>query len=129
MFRGIALINLHVNQLAIREISHLHVMFQMTAIQRDSNQLYFRLCSDHISIEAIPKKLINIDFNKMKESSVQGYEFLMWTPHFVVIRNRSGQEITLRKDGRMVIRKVASELVARQAAAEVMSFVLKDFGV
>lgn len=104
-------------------------MFQMTATQGNPNQLYFRLCSDHISIEAIPKKLITIDLNKMKESSIQGYELLMWTPHFVVLRNRSGQEITLRKDGRMVIRKVASEVVARHAAAEVMSFVLKDFGI
>jgi hypothetical protein len=90
-------------------------------------QLFFRLCSDHLSIEAIPKRKIRINFQKMKEQSVENHEVLMWTPHFVILKNQGGQEITLRPDGRMVVRKSTSEAVARQTAAAMLAFVLKSF--
>ena len=90
-------------------------------------QLFFRLCSDHLSIEAIPKRKIRINFQKMKEQSVENHEVLMWTPHFVILKNQGGQEITLRPDGRMVVRKSTSEAVARQSAAEMLAFLLKSF--
>ena len=102
-------------------------MSRMTDIQSERDQLFFRLCSDHISIEAIPKKPVRVDFAKFKDRSLRNYELIMWTPHFVVLKNRSGQEITLRKDGRMVIRKAASESVAELAATAVMRLVLNDF--
>lgn len=91
------------------------------------NQLYFRLCSDHLSIEAIPRKRIRINFQKMKDQRVADHEVVMWTPHFVVVKNERGQEITLRTDGRMVVRKAGSEALARRSAAEIMEIVLKDF--
>jgi hypothetical protein len=49
----------------------------------------------------------------------------MWTPHFVVLRSLGGQEITLRGNGRMVVRKAASEESAKQIATEVMSLALR----
>ena len=52
---------------------------------------------------------------------------MMWTPHFVVLKNRAGQEITLRRDGRMIVRKASSEQVAHAAATDVVSLVMKDF--
>ena len=63
----------------------------------------------------------------MKEQRVADHEVVMWTPHFVVVKNERGQEITLRTDGRMVVRKAASETLARQSAAEIMEIVMKDF--
>ena len=63
----------------------------------------------------------------MKEQRVVNHEVVMWTPHFMVLKNERGQEITLRTDGRMVVRKAASETLARQSAAEIMEIVLKDF--
>jgi hypothetical protein len=93
-----------------------------------SEQIYFKLCSDHLSIEAIPKTRIRVNFTKMKERPPQDHEIIMWTPHFVVVRNHTGQEITLRGDGRMLVRNAQSEIIARQAAAEMMTLVLKDFG-
>lgn len=94
-----------------------------------SEQVYFRLCSDHLSIEAIPKKRIRVNFAKMKERPPSEYELVMWTPHFVVVRNQGGQEITVRGDGRMLIRNAKSEAIAKQAAAEMMSLVQRDFGL
>jgi hypothetical protein len=93
-----------------------------------AEQIYFKLCSDHLSVEAIPKRRIRVNFAKMKERPPQNCELVMWTPHFVVVRNLGGQEITLRGDGRMLVRNAKSEAIARQAAAEMIGLVLKDFG-
>lgn len=87
------------------------------------DSLFFKLCSDHLSIEAIPRRTIRIDIAELKDRAILGLELMLWTPHFVVLRNHEGQEITLRKDGRMIIRKAESETVAKRAAAEVMNAV------
>jgi hypothetical protein len=52
----------------------------------------------------------------------------MWTPHFAVLKTRKGHEVTIRKDGRMVIRKAGSESLAREAASEILQLVLRNFG-
>jgi hypothetical protein len=90
--------------------------------------LFFKLCSDHLSIEAIPRSAMRIDLKRMKDNSLREHELMMWTPHFVILRNRHGQEITLRKDGRMLVRKADSEEVAKQAAVQVMTLVLAESG-
>ncbi len=99
----------------------------MAEFQRSQTPLFFKLCSDHLSIEAIPRRPLAIDFVELKERSFFEHELMMWTPHFVVLKNTGGLEITLRKDGRMVVRKAATEQIARDAAVEVMRLVLKDF--
>ena len=93
------------------------------AAENRQESLFFKLCSDHLSIEAIPRRTVQIDIASLKNRAMSGFELMLWTPHFVVLRNRERQEITLRKDGRMVIRNVESEPVARRAAAEVMDAV------
>ena len=97
--------------------------------QQPGNQvpLFFKLCSDHLSIEAIPRKPLIIDLNGIREHVPQEHEILMWTPHFVVLRNSNGHEITLRKDGRMVVRKAANEEDARHAATQIMSIASNGF--
>jgi len=91
------------------------------------DQLFLKLCSDHLSFEAIPKSALKIDLQKLKNGTVRNHELVMWTPQFVILRNQQGQEITLRRDGRMVIRKAATESSAKKTASEVMSLVLSDF--
>jgi len=92
-----------------------------------SEQIYFKLCSDHLSVEAIPKTRMKVNFDKLRDKPPREYELLMWTPHFAVLRSEGGQEITLRQDGRMIVRKSGSENIARQAAAEMIGVVLRNF--
>ena len=82
-----------------------------------------KLCSDHLSIEAIPRKSTKIDMMRLKEQLLPGHDIVLWAPQFVVLRNHKGHEITLRRDGRMIIRKAMSEEVAERAANEVMTMV------
>ncbi len=104
------------------------MVVKVAEFQRSQAPLFFKLCSDHLSIEAIPRRPLAIDFTELKERSFSEHELMMWTPHFVVLKNTGGLEITLRKDGRMIVRKAATEQIAQDAAVEVMRLVLKDFG-
>jgi hypothetical protein len=96
----------------------------MASEQRNQNQLFFKLCSDHLSIEAIPRRHVTMNFDGIKEAPPQNYDVLMYTPQFVVFRNAKGHEITVRKNGRMVIRKAPSESAARTSATETWEILL-----
>jgi hypothetical protein len=88
-------------------------------------QLYFRLCSDHISIEAVPKKQLSLDLSWIRDNRIRDYDLLMWTPHFVVLRTATGEEVTVRKNGRMLVRKAASEKTAKNIASTMLGIVLE----
>ena len=100
----------------------------MVGSEENDVPLFFKLCSDHLSVEAIPRKALAINIEGMRNNSIREHEVIMWTPHFVVLKNSTGQEITLRRDGRMVVRKANTEQVARDAATNVMRLALKEFG-
>jgi hypothetical protein len=94
-------------------------------MNEDEIPMFFKLCSDHLSVEAIPRKPLALDLEGIKGKPLQMHEIMMWTPHFVVLRNQAGQEITLRRDGRMIVRKAGSEQAARVAATDIISILLK----
>ena len=87
------------------------------------SQFFFKLCSDHLAIEAIPKRRFVIDLLKVRKSLEVSYLLKIWTPHFVVLKSGVGEEITLRRDGRMIIRNAKSEEDARLAALKVLNCV------
>jgi len=84
-------------------------------------QLFFKLCSDHLAVEAIPRGRVRIDLVKAKGCLDPKYCIAMWTPHFLVLKALSGEEITLRTDGRMIVRNAGSEEEAQAAATMVMT--------
>ena len=88
------------------------------------SQLFFRLCSDHLAIEAIPRTRCVIDFSKARQNLERSYTCILWTPYFVVLRSSLGEEITLRKDGRMIIRNAKSEGEAHSAALRLLTLVM-----
>lgn len=85
-------------------------------------QLFFKLCSDHLSIEAIPKAKLRLDLSKLK-TGLNDFAVTIWTPHFMVMRSVSGEEVTLRRDGRMIVRNSNSQAAAEAAAIQVLSLV------
>ena len=95
----------------------------LVSLNSESSRLFFKLCSDHLSIEAIPRHATKIDLAQLKNAVIAGHELMLWTPHFVVLKNAMGHEITLRRDGRMIIRKAGSQRLAERAADEVMALV------
>lgn len=85
-------------------------------------QLFFKLCSDHLSIEAIPKSKVKLDLTKLRRG-LDDFAVKIWTPRFLVMRSVNGVEITLRTDGRMIVRNSDSEADAEAAAIRVLSMV------
>jgi len=123
--RRIALINLHITFLPDRANAlSAKVIEPLPNVSIKQDQLFFRLCSDHLSIEAIPKKRLLIDLEAIKNHQPNQHTILLWTPHLVVLRNQRGHEVSLRKDGRMIIRKAESEEMAQRSAADALNLVL-----
>ena len=89
---------------------------------KSETQLFFKLCSDHLSIEAIPKSKVRLDLAKVKRG-FDDFVVKIWTPHFIVMRSINGVEVTLRTDGRMIVRNSNSEADAEAAAVRVLSMV------
>jgi len=87
-------------------------------------QLFFKLCSDHLSIEAIPKTKLQVDLSKVR-SGLDEFTITVWTPHFVVMKGVGGEEITLRRDGRMIVRNTDSEARAHAVATRVLFLVTR----
>jgi len=87
-------------------------------------QLFFRLCSDHLSIEAIPKSRLHVDLSNVKRG-LDGFAVTIWTPHFVVMKGVGGEEVTLRRDGRMIVRNTDSEAKAQATASRVLFLITR----
>jgi len=85
-------------------------------------QFFFKLCSDHLSIEAIPKAKLRLDLSKFR-TGLDDFVVTIWTPHFMMMRCVSGEEVTLRSDGRMIVRNSGSQASAEAAAIRVLSLV------
>ena len=49
-----------------------------------------------------------------------GYEILVHTPYILVFKNPKGVEVTLSKNGRMLIKGVSGEVEANAVAQEVL---------
>lgn len=92
-------------------------------VMKSEAQLFFKLCSDHLSIEAIPKTNLKLDLTKIRKGLADDFVVKMWTPHFAVITGVKGIMITLRKDGHMILRNSDSEADAKAAASRVLSII------
>lgn len=93
----------------------------MTNKERHPMPLSVRLCSDKAAFEV--KTKYNIFFNvadlekllkSMKEDKI-----IVNTPHIVIFRTK-GAEVTLSRDGRMLIKKVRNQKEATAVAREVL---------
>jgi hypothetical protein len=97
----------------------------MNEMLEPSEQLFFKLCSDHLAIEAIPRRQVHVDLSRFKDH-FGDYAITLWTPSFVVLKGSSGEEITLRRNGNMIIRNTGSEEVARVTATKILTLAACD---
>jgi TATA-box binding protein (TBP) (component of TFIID and TFIIIB) len=79
-----------------------------------------KLCSDRISYEAIIKRKVAFDMEKVKQVlESRNFAVLLYTPHMIILRN-DRSETTLSRDGRMLIRRVKNEEDATEVAHELL---------
>ncbi len=83
--------------------------------------LMVKLCSDKAAFEARPKRNITIDMKLAKrrlETSGE-HQIVIETPHIIIIQIGKA-EITLSRDGRMLIKRVSTQNKATQIAREIL---------
>ncbi len=87
---------------------------------------YIKLCSDKAAYEVKLQRKIDLPMEHLKHlfETTKRYEIVMYTPYITVIRNRHGAEVTLSKDGRILIKEVFVESEARDIAENLLSILL-----
>lgn len=86
-----------------------------------------RLCSDKAAFEVKLHRRLRLDLESVKEATEdsEDYEVTMYTPHILILRSRTGVEITLSRDGRMLIKKLSSKDEVSSVAKSVLQMVME----
>lgn len=85
-----------------------------------------KLCSDKAAFEVRIQRKIFFNMDKVKQlfETCHDSEIVVYTPHMIILRS-DGAEITLSRDGRMLIKKVSSESEATQVARKILRIALR----
>jgi len=99
---------------------------QLKTKQRQPLRLLVRLCSDKAAFEALVQRRVvfSMDDAKRRLERAANYKMVVYTPHLLVLKCDSA-EITLSKDGRMVIKRVKDEKEAKSVACRVWRTILR----
>jgi len=92
----------------------------MTSEKRPFIPFSVRLCSDKSAFEAKTQRRISLNLAKVGQllRSTKENEIVVDTPHILIFRSK-GAEVTLSRNGRMLIKKVHDEKEATAVASEV----------
>lgn len=80
-----------------------------------------KLCSDKAAFEIKMQRKVSLSMNNLERflSSMKENEIIVNTPHILIFRSK-GAEVTISRDGRMLIKKVLDEKEATLIAREVL---------
>ncbi len=84
--------------------------------------LLIKLCSEKTSFEAKTQQKLRFNMEEAKKlfEAKTGYEITVHTPYILVFKNPNGVEVTLSKNGRMLIKGVSGEEEAKAVAQETL---------
>ena len=87
----------------------------------DPIPLMVKLCADKAAFDARIQRRVLFDMKKVKQEAedCRDLEIVVYTPHLIILKFETA-EITLSKDGRMLIKKVANESEAKQIAQKIL---------
>jgi hypothetical protein len=88
---------------------------------------FVKLCPDRAAyaVKLQRKTFFKMDSLKHLFEAIGRYEFVIWTPHIMVIKNCKGTEVTFSKDGRILIKKVLNKGEAATIAEDVLQIALE----
>jgi hypothetical protein len=98
----------------------------MSAKKEPTIPFSVKLCSDRAAFEVRIRKKISFDMVKLESllKSNRENQIIVSTPHILIFRTK-GAEITLSRNGRMLVKRVRSDKEAATVASEVLSVVSK----
>jgi len=85
-----------------------------------------KLCSDKAAFEVRIQRKISFNMADLERllKSMKDSEIIVNTPHILIFRSKEA-EVTLSRNGRMLIKKVRNEKEATTVASEVLRVALK----
>lgn len=83
--------------------------------------LIVKPCSDKAAFEARPKRTVTVDMVEAKRAFQMstGLNIVIETPHIIIVKSKDA-EITLSRDGRMLIKKVSNQDEVTQVAYRIL---------
>ena len=95
--------------------------------QEPQASFFVKLCSDKAAYEARLKRQTSFNLLHAKQlfEASGNYQILVDTPHILILKNPKEVEVTLSKDGRMIIKKVADKAEAEKIAQKIFQIALK----
>lgn len=96
----------------------------MTNKKRQLMPFSVRLCSDKAAFEVRIQRKVSFNMADLERllKSVKENEIMVNTPHILIFRSKAA-EVTLSKNGRMLIKKVQDEKEAKTVASEVLRII------
>ncbi len=87
---------------------------------------FVKLCSDKAAYELKLQRKIDFTMERLEQQceATKKFEIVVSTPYVTIMRTQQGAEVTLSKDGRILIKEVLIESEAREIAAKVLQFLL-----
>jgi len=94
----------------------------MTREIESSLQLSVKLCSDPAAFEARTAKKLSLNMGEVKRTLEESkeYKIVVYTPHIIILKSGCA-EITLSRDGRMLIKRVSNEAKATKLAQRILA--------
>jgi len=98
----------------------------MTNEEEPSIPLFVKLCSDGAAFEVRIQRKVFFNMDKVRQlfETSRDSEIVVYTPHIIILRSGRA-EITLSKDGRMLIKRVSNESEATQVARKILRIALR----
>jgi len=89
--------------------------------------LLVRLCSDRAVFEVRLQRRMSFNMDEVKRlfEATKVHEIVVYTPYILVVRDPRGAEVTLSKNGRMLVKRVLNKDEAEAVAQEVLRIALK----
>jgi len=95
--------------------------------QKSTVPFSIKLCDDRAAFEVrlLRNAFLKMDYAKQLLENAKGHEVVVWTPYIMILRY-GGAEVTLSKDGRMLIKRVENEKQAAYVAQNVLSILFQN---
>lgn len=96
--------------------------------KRENHPSYFvKLCADKAAYEAKFSQNLRFDMSSVKKAfeDSKRFQIVLFTPHLIILKDARRPEITLSKDGRMLIKEASSKNQAEAIVEDVLQVALK----
>jgi hypothetical protein len=90
-------------------------------------QYLIRLCSDKAAFEVKFSQRLRLNMETVKKvfETSEHCEIMLYTPHIIILKHKTGAEVTFSREGRILIKKVSDKEEAEKVTKSILREVVK----